>query len=65
VILQRRFVDLTREQNLVGTVGLCRIQVIGAFIERGIVNILAGISGRIRPVPWLAIAGGKHKQQTA
>ncbi len=57
VILQRGFVDLRGKGHLVGTVGLHRIKVVGALLERGIEYVLARLCGGIRPVPGLVTAG--------
>jgi hypothetical protein len=58
VILQGWFIDLTGEDHFVGAVGLCGIQVVGAFRERGIENILLRLPGWIGTIPWLIIAPG-------
>ena len=63
MVLQRRRVNLRQKLILVFAIRLRRIQMLGAFGERGIKNRLALVRRRIGIIPQPAVTGGKQYSQ--
>jgi hypothetical protein len=63
MVLQRRFIYLRRKKNLIGAVGLHRVQMLGAFGKSRIKYIFFRIRDRIWTVPRIAAAGAHQNSK--